>query len=531
MNRLYLVGLSLCAALLLTTLVLFGYQQQAAAQITPPTETEQTEADEVEVDEAETDEIEEIEETGVIEVIEAELESTGIPTAAIEIDGEIVEIARVRLDGQMVLSVTVRVGDELTVTTPITLDVASWIADLEGSTAMTAGVSVGDSATRFVPGITSTLFSAVTPTVDAATVTTPTVTAPTAITPEVTTPEITATVDVTITQLITPLLSLVELIDEEIDEEEIDDEEEPVLRGEVLAGANLRAGPSTDTQIVGAAQPGDIVVIVDTNAAGDWYNLEGGEWIAGFLVQLIEPEDTLPEEALEATEDAELDEELPIEDVDETELDETELDETADEAAEEEAEEAVDDGADTTTDETPVLMPTATPMPEGENGNSGNNAGAGLDSGGNVAASNVDASNTAAGNAANATADMEDAAFEYRVAVITGLLNLANGVEAMGQLMEDPQMLSVGWNDRMKDQAAVIRGSYQEISVLSPPDDAAAFHADLLSALNDCDVAMDLLTNGLDSLDMAALDQAATLMIQCGGKMEAVISDYPELLE
>jgi hypothetical protein len=92
-------------------------------------------------------------------------------------------------------------------------------------------------------------------------------------------------------------------------------------------------------------------------------------------------------------------------------------------------------------------------------------------------------------------------------------------------------MLSAAWNESMKAQAAVIRGSYREIALLTPPVSAAPFHADLVGALVDCDVAMELLTDGLDALDLDALDQAVALIIQCGEKMEGVIDDYPEFLE
>jgi hypothetical protein len=42
---------------------------------------------------------------------------------------------------------------------------------------------------------------------------------------------------------------------------------------------------------------------------------------------------------------------------------------------------------------------------------------------------------------------------------------------------------------------------------------------------------MDFLTNGLDELNMDVLDSAANLMVQCGGKMELVMEDYPAFLE
>ncbi|MEZ4736794.1 MAG: SH3 domain-containing protein [Caldilineaceae bacterium] len=54
--------------------------------------------------------------------------------------------------------------------------------------------------------------------------------------------------------------------------------------GAVNRNANLRAGPGTTYAIVGSARLGETVTIVDTNEAGDWYQLADDQWIAAFLV-------------------------------------------------------------------------------------------------------------------------------------------------------------------------------------------------------------------------------------------------------
>lgn len=48
--------------------------------------------------------------------------------------------------------------------------------------------------------------------------------------------------------------------------------------------ANLRSGPSTTASIIGSAIPGQSLVVVARNSAGDWYQLTDGAWIAAFLV-------------------------------------------------------------------------------------------------------------------------------------------------------------------------------------------------------------------------------------------------------
>lgn len=52
----------------------------------------------------------------------------------------------------------------------------------------------------------------------------------------------------------------------------------------VASEANLRSGPGTDYDVVGQAAAGQALDLVGRNAAGDWYQLANGAWIAAFLV-------------------------------------------------------------------------------------------------------------------------------------------------------------------------------------------------------------------------------------------------------
>lgn len=58
------------------------------------------------------------------------------------------------------------------------------------------------------------------------------------------------------------------------------------LNGVVSRNANLRSGPGTSYAIAGSAAQGQVVVITNRTAAGDWYQLSTGEWIAAFLVDV-----------------------------------------------------------------------------------------------------------------------------------------------------------------------------------------------------------------------------------------------------
>jgi uncharacterized protein YraI len=48
--------------------------------------------------------------------------------------------------------------------------------------------------------------------------------------------------------------------------------------------ANLRSGPGTNYAVAGNSQPGQALRIIGRNAAGDWYQLDNGTWIAAILV-------------------------------------------------------------------------------------------------------------------------------------------------------------------------------------------------------------------------------------------------------
>jgi len=52
----------------------------------------------------------------------------------------------------------------------------------------------------------------------------------------------------------------------------------------VRSNANLRGGPGTNYPIVGSARAGQPLAIVERNAAGNWFRLASGAWIAGSLV-------------------------------------------------------------------------------------------------------------------------------------------------------------------------------------------------------------------------------------------------------
>lgn len=81
------------------------------------------------------------------------------------------------------------------------------------------------------------------------------------------TPTVTATATATLTPTATPAPSGL-----------------PAVNTTATVTANLRSGPATTFDIVGQVGPGQTVAIVAISEDGQWYLLEGGAWIANFLV-------------------------------------------------------------------------------------------------------------------------------------------------------------------------------------------------------------------------------------------------------
>jgi hypothetical protein len=60
-----------------------------------------------------------------------------------------------------------------------------------------------------------------------------------------------------------------------------------VYQGVVTTTANIRSGPGLNFSVVGQAQSGQSVTVVACNQDCSWLQLENGNWIAAFLVDLV----------------------------------------------------------------------------------------------------------------------------------------------------------------------------------------------------------------------------------------------------
>src|SRR5262245_10240943 len=59
-----------------------------------------------------------------------------------------------------------------------------------------------------------------------------------------------------------------------------------IYHGEVNAVSNIRSGPGLQYPVVDQAQPGEVVTVVGCNEDCSWFQLDNGNWIAAFLVDL-----------------------------------------------------------------------------------------------------------------------------------------------------------------------------------------------------------------------------------------------------
>lgn len=64
---------------------------------------------------------------------------------------------------------------------------------------------------------------------------------------------------------------------------------EPTYQGIVNSTANIRSGPGTQYAVVTQVQAGQSITVVACNEDCSWLQLDTGNWIAAFLVELVDP--------------------------------------------------------------------------------------------------------------------------------------------------------------------------------------------------------------------------------------------------
>jgi len=80
--------------------------------------------------------------------------------------------------------------------------------------------------------------------------------------------------------------------------------------GSATTAANLRGGPGTNFPVVGGTQTGQALTIVAKNDAGDWYQIDNGQWLASFLVANLTGDIAAPAQPAPAQAEAEAEAEV-----------------------------------------------------------------------------------------------------------------------------------------------------------------------------------------------------------------------------
>ncbi len=211
----------------------------------------------------------------------------------------------------------------------------------------------------------------------------------------------------------------------------------------VTVDANLRAGPSTEFEVVGGTVTGQAINIIGQNEAGDWYLLDNGGWVFATLVTNppadvpVVPDDATPESV----------------------------------------------GAAAPAPAGGAILPTPTP-----------GAAASTQADGADVALNAD--ETLYADQVNVIADR----LQTTAATVTELIAAA---AADGTLLEDGT-----WQGQLETAAQVLTRAGEEIRTITAPARFAGAQIDLESAIGSFDQVAELLAQGLADADLTTLQQA-----------------------
>lgn len=96
---------------------------------------------------------------------------------------------------------------------------------------------------------------------------------------------------------------------------------------------------------------------------------------------------------------------------------------------------------------------------------------------------------------------------------------LTSSLHKLSELLMDLDVSDQDWLDATVHEMATIKIVHQSILGMDVPANMAAIHVMVLDGTLDCSKSMDKLAEGVDNLDMEALEKAIELMNSCGEKM------------
>jgi len=124
--------------------------------------------------------------------------------------------------------------------------------------------------------------------------------------------------------------------------------------------------------------------------------------------------------------------------------------------------------------------------------------------------------------------DDSSAAFEeYIDDVVHELLQIADGLGRIGELLQAPDLNDQDWITDLASAVVTIRFAYEALEDMDVAPEFQDFHDVVLDATVDCYDAMDYLVSGIDNRDADDLERANELIESCTRK----VSEATEMLE
>lgn len=103
----------------------------------------------------------------------------------------------------------------------------------------------------------------------------------------------------------------------------------------------------------------------------------------------------------------------------------------------------------------------------------------------------------------------------YSEAATQAQNELAEALDAVGQLVGAPQLADAAWSARVQEAMSQVDSAYTALVRLEPPAEWMTFHDQLSTSAGDCSAAMRVLDLALDDQDRDAVRVVAALLHRC----------------
>ncbi len=112
----------------------------------------------------------------------------------------------------------------------------------------------------------------------------------------------------------------------------------------------------------------------------------------------------------------------------------------------------------------------------------------------------------------------------YVLAYVLGtgekMQTMGSALSSISELMQNPQFGNDEWTIDVALQVVTVQQVHKELTEMDVPPEMSEIHEAVLDGTADCNEAMDYLVSGLDNGNIDDVNTAATLMAQCGNKMQ-----------